>query len=105
MNTTANSPAPVLEPATVVPSLGHLAFEIGLPADWQKLPLPEEAVDFDRPTAFLPPGVFMANYGAIVFSVAAPVLSDFSDQDPIPGRLKGLRSFFRNDNNPVPSRP
>jgi hypothetical protein len=71
MNTTAKSPAPILEPATVVPSLGHLAFEVGVPADWQKLPLPEEAVDFDRPTAFLPLGVFMANYGAIVFSVAA----------------------------------
>jgi hypothetical protein len=71
VNTTAKTPAPRLEPTTVVPSLGHLAFEIGVPADWQKLPLPEETVDFDEPTAFLPLGVFMATYGAIVFSVAA----------------------------------
>lgn len=64
-------PSAVLNRVTLTPSLEHLAFEIGVPDGWQTLPLPEEAVDYEQPTAFLPLGVFMAPYGAVVFSVAA----------------------------------
>ena len=43
---------------------------VGIPGDWQPIPLPQEEVDFTNPTTFLPVGVAMAKYGAIVFSIA-----------------------------------
>lgn len=43
---------------------------VGIPGDWQPVPLPPEEVDFSNPTTFLPVGVAMAKYAAIVFSIA-----------------------------------
>lgn len=56
---------------TVVPSLPQLAFRLRLPGDWQQLPVLADACDFSAPAALRPLGIFVASYGAIVFSVAA----------------------------------
>ncbi len=109
MNTIAESPTAALNRVTLTPSLEHLAFEVGVPGDWQKLPLPEEAVDFEKPTTFLPLGVFMASYGAVIFAVAArPVYGEgtvsqwlsylaremaFSVEDSEPVSFGPLRGF------------
>lgn len=56
---------------TVVPPLEQLAFRIRLLGDWQQLPVSSDAGDFSAPAALRPLAVFIASYGAVVFSVAA----------------------------------
>jgi hypothetical protein len=67
-----------LHSITVTPSIAGLAYSHALPAGWQQVPLPEEQVDFSQPV-FLPLGVNMAPYGAVLFTVAArPAFDDGS---------------------------
>ena len=59
-----------------------LACSCLVPDGWVNVALPEEQYDFDNPTVFLPLIVYMAPYGAVVFTIAArPAFSDGSVQD------------------------
>ncbi|MBL8295557.1 MAG: hypothetical protein JNN08_27175 [Bryobacterales bacterium] len=54
----------------VMPAIARFAYRVQVPADWQQIPLPEEDVDFSNPALFMPLGVFMARWGAVVFSAS-----------------------------------
>lgn len=66
----------------VKPPVERLAFSIRVPVDFQQVPLPEETQDFSNPAAMMPLGVFMANYGVVLCTVAArPAFDDGSVMD------------------------
>lgn len=48
----------------------HFTFVCEIPADWKRLTLPDEAVDFTDPRVMRPLCVFAPQYAAIVFTVA-----------------------------------
>lgn len=61
----------------VMPAIPRFAYRVQVPADWQRVPIPEENVDFSNPALFMPLGVFMATWGLVVFSAAVrPAYSD-----------------------------
>jgi len=53
----------------VPPGREEYAFSYAKPVDWQPIPIPYEAPDFDDPKYFLPVAVSSAMYGVAVFSV------------------------------------
>lgn len=62
------------EVAARVPGLG---FRYLRPTDWVQVDLPAEQLDVNNPTAFLPLGISVARYGAVLFTVAArPAFDD-----------------------------
>jgi hypothetical protein len=76
------SAQPEFTPTEVPARIADLAFTYLRPANFQVVPLPEEKPDFEKPTTFYPLQVVMANYGAVLFSVAArPAYTDGSIQD------------------------
>lgn len=48
-----------------------VALACEVPTDWVRMELPQEEADFSNPTTFKPLAVWMAPYGAVVFTVAA----------------------------------
>jgi hypothetical protein len=67
-----------LQSISVIPPVAGLAYSHLLPSGWQQVPIPEEEPDFSQPV-FLPLGVNMAPYGAVLFTVAArPAFEDGS---------------------------
>jgi len=54
----------------VRPSITRFAYRVQVPAGWRQIPVPEENVDFSNPALFMPIGVFMATWGAVVFSAS-----------------------------------
>ncbi len=61
------------------PGRAFLAIKHAIPEDWKQVPIPPEDADFNNPIFFLPLAVWMAPYGAIVFTVAArPAYEDGS---------------------------
>jgi hypothetical protein len=52
------------------------------PDGWVSVPVPEEEYDFENPSTFIPLLVWMAPYGAVVFTIAArPAFDDGAVQD------------------------
>ena len=53
-----------------------------LPDGWVLVPVPEEEYDLDNPGVFIPLVVCMAQYGVVVFTIAArPAFDDGTVQD------------------------
>jgi len=67
----------------IVPSgRAMLAFSCLLPDGWVMVPIPHEEYDLDNPGVFIPLVVCMAQYGVVIFTVAArPAFDDGSVQD------------------------
>jgi hypothetical protein len=62
---------------TVPPRTQELGFSFDKPSDFALIDLPAETLNVEDPLAFLPLGIAMAQYGAVVFSVGArPAYSD-----------------------------
>ncbi len=55
---------------TIKPAMDSLEFGIHVPKGWNKAPIPQEQPDFSDPSAFMPLALFVAPFGAVVFSVA-----------------------------------
>lgn len=53
------------------PGRPELTVSVQAPQGWQQVPVPDERPDFADPTAYLPLGVVMAPYGAVLLSLAA----------------------------------
>jgi hypothetical protein len=65
----------------VIPPVEGLGYSHLVPADWQRVEIPDEQPDFSQPV-FMPLAVHMAPYGAVLFSVAArPAYEDGSVYD------------------------
>jgi hypothetical protein len=74
--------SPEFTSVTVPARIADLAFSYLLPADFRVVPLPDEKPEFENPASFFPLQVAMANYGAVIFSVAArPAYEDGAVQD------------------------
>lgn len=64
-------------PTEVAARVAGLGFRFLRPDDWVLLDLPAEQLDTTNPYAFLPLGICVARYGAVVFTVAArPAFDD-----------------------------
>src|SRR5206468_2167789 len=62
--------------------IAGLAFTYLRPADFHSVDLPDETPDFEKPDAFFPLHIAMANYGAVLFTVSArPAYSDGTVED------------------------
>ena len=64
-------------PTEVAARVAGLGFRFLRPTDWVLVDLPAEQLDTTNPYAFLPLGICVARYGAVVFTVAArPAFDD-----------------------------
>jgi len=72
------------EPVTVPPRTQELGFAFDKPRDFVLVDLPAETLNVEDPLAFLPLGIAMAQYGAIVFSVAALLLTLYALNRVVP---------------------
>lgn len=93
-----------LVPTEVAARVPGLGFRFLRPTDWVLVDLPAEKLDISNPYAFLPLGVSVARYGAVVFMAAArPAFDDgtlsqwlehfarANHQDPGPVEREALR--------------
>jgi len=92
----------------ITPAIARLAYSFDCPVEWQQLEVPAETPDFSDPGAFMPLGVFISPFGAILFSVAGrPAFEDGSVYDwtkfllehhkltitqLVPGELSGIKA-------------
>lgn len=68
----STAPEWVMETIHVVPAGREwLSYRCEKPADWKQADLPQEEPDFSDPTVFLPLSIWVAEYGIVVFSIAA----------------------------------
>lgn len=61
---------PEFEWTTIKPAMDSLEFGLHVPKGWNKAPIPQDQPDFSDPSAFMPLALFVAPFGAVVFSVA-----------------------------------